>query len=74
MKIIKKKCIIQLGHAETKIWESGTPEGYDLRRYVHAAARKMACKNRYGEPAAVEIFASASRGGWTADIVEPSES
>lgn len=67
MRILKKKHVIVLSHRETKTWESGTPDAFALREFVHRFIRLSGMAlDRH-----VEIYASKRDGGWTADVIEP---
>jgi len=68
MKTNRKNNTITLSPAETKKWEDGGPAGYDFRRSVRDLARSMIRTSKKN----VEIYASASAGGWMADCLEPS--
>jgi hypothetical protein len=67
MKKLTSANTIQLSAAETKMWEDGGPDGHTFRSEVRAVARKMASKSGKS----VEIYASKSSGGWTADVIAP---
>lgn len=66
MRISIKRSTITLGRAETRLWQSGTPEGYDLRRVVCQRGRRLAAETGRD----VEIYAALRAGGWVAEIVE----
>jgi hypothetical protein len=65
MKVNKKNGVIRLSKDETKVWEDGGPDGNDYRRSLRILAKSIV---RPGMT--VEIYASKSEGGWTADVVE----
>lgn len=67
MKTFTSKNTIRLSSTETKVWEDGGPDGYAFRSRVRAIASKMA--NASGKT--VEVYASKSSGGWTADVIAP---
>lgn len=69
MRISKNKRIITLGRDNTRTWENGGERGDRFRREVREAARELA--NQTGKR--VEIYASASAGGWMADEVYPDD-
>ena len=66
MKTNRKNNTITLSAAETKKWEDGGPDGYDFRRNVRDLANSILRTSHKG----VEIYASASAGGWMADRIE----
>jgi hypothetical protein len=67
MKIIHSRNVIRLGRTDTKSWENSGPEGYRFRRSVREMAQEMADTSGRN----VEIYASASAGGWMADQIQP---
>jgi len=67
MKIDRKKNVITLGAADTKRWEDSSDKGYAFRANV----RDIACSMARATGRAVEIYASAVKGGWMADQIEP---
>lgn len=69
MKTDRKNNTIRLSPAETKKWEDGGPSGYEFRKSVRDLAGSMMRTSRKG----VEIYASASVGGWMADRLEPND-
>jgi len=66
MKLNKSKRVITLGRADTKTWQDSGPDGDKFRRRVREMAHHLA--DASGK--AVEIYASASAGGWMCDQIE----
>ena len=63
----RSKRVITLGKKDTKRWEDNGPEGHEFRAMVREMAHEQADRSR----SSVEIYASASAGGWMADQIEP---
>jgi hypothetical protein len=67
MKKLTSANTIRLSSVETKAWEDGGPDGYAFRSEVRAIARNMARSSGKS----VEVYASKTSGGWTADVIAP---
>lgn len=68
MKINRKNNTIRLSALETRMWEDSGPDGYEFRKSVRDAARSIIRVSGKS----VEIYASESKGGWTADVLDSS--
>lgn len=66
MKVNRKNNTIVLGAADTKKWEDGGPQGYAFRQSVRDLANSVVRTSGKS----VEIYASASAGGWMADVID----
>jgi hypothetical protein len=67
MKMDAKHGTIVLSRTDTRRWADTGPDGYALRRDVRDMAKRLANRRN----AAVQVYASASAGGWTADLIQP---
>jgi len=66
MKLNKSKRVITLSRADTKTWQDSGSDGDKFRRLVREIAHHLADANGKS----VEIYASASAGGWMCDQIE----